>query len=52
MNEQNTATQLIRGNLYDFGISVQDFTEASLSDDVGYPVSGDQIAKGKVRAAK
>lgn len=48
--QQGIGTQLLRGNRYDFDIPVHGFISANREEDLGYPVSGDQIAKA--RAAK
>lgn len=48
--KQGIGTQLLRGNRYDFDIPVHGFRTVNQDEDLGYPVSGDQIAKA--RAAK
>lgn len=42
--EQEIGTQLLRGNRYDFDIKVSDFRTVNRDEDLGYPVSGDQLA--------
>lgn len=42
--EQEIGKQLMKGNRYDFDIEVHTFSVVNRNEDVGYPVSGDQLA--------
>lgn len=44
MKPQEIGTQLMRGNHYDFDIKVHTFAVVNREEDLGYPVSGDQLA--------